>query len=361
MRKLASIREVSDKRAIPGADNIEMVVVDGWECVVLKSENINIGDKVVYIEIDSIVPDCETFEFMRERKFRVKTIKLRGQISQGLVQPMCILKKPANKYKLGDDVTEELGIKKYDLQAVKEHKMKQCSRRPRNKFLKWLMRYEWFRELWRKTHIDAIEMPGWIIKTDEEHVQNIPRDYAQWAEEKIKFIVTEKLDGCSYTAFIKDNEFGICSRNLLLLKNNSNNHHYFDVTKTYNIKAVLEHLKEELNASRIVLQGEIIGPDIQNNKYDLHKYYLYVFNLIVDNKKLSYNETYQIIKNHKLMMVPLLEDNYILPNSIRDIVEHSKGNSVLLKRKREGIVVRNSQNDISFKVINPDFLLEIKE
>ena len=110
MRKLASIREISAIHPIPGADRIEVAQVDGWECVVQKGE-FQVGQHIVYVEVDSIVPDVPEFEFLRPRKFRVRTIKLRGQVSQGLVLPLSILPDGA-PCDLGDDVTEVLHITK---------------------------------------------------------------------------------------------------------------------------------------------------------------------------------------------------------------------------------------------------------
>lgn len=109
MRRLATVRIISDIRAIPNADAIEVALVDGWECVIAKKDGFKIGDQVIYIEIDSIVPERPEFEFLRDRKFRVRTIKLRGQVSQGLVLPMSVL--PTGKHKIDDDVTDILGIK----------------------------------------------------------------------------------------------------------------------------------------------------------------------------------------------------------------------------------------------------------
>ena len=111
MRRLATIQKILDLKPIPNADNILCATVQGWELVVKKDE-FKIGDLCVYIEIDSIVPDKPEFEFLRDRKFRVKTIKLRKQISQGLALPLSIL--PQGKYKEDDDVTEILGVIKYD-------------------------------------------------------------------------------------------------------------------------------------------------------------------------------------------------------------------------------------------------------
>jgi RNA ligase (TIGR02306 family) len=91
MRKLASIQKIVDIRPIDGADKIEVAQVLGWEVVVAKKDEFKVGDLVIYIEIDSIVPDKSEFDFLRDRKFRVRTIKLRKQVSQGLILPLSIL------------------------------------------------------------------------------------------------------------------------------------------------------------------------------------------------------------------------------------------------------------------------------
>jgi len=162
MRKLASVRKIVDIRPIEGADMIEVAVVDGWECVVKKSEGFKIGDLIVYIEIDSIVPDRPEFEFLRDRKFRVRTIKLRKQISQGLVLPLSIL--PSTKYKEDDDVTTVLGVIKYDPEGDKERKLlTQSADNSKNPFVKFLMRFKWFRKLYIKPKKGGF--PSWIVKT----------------------------------------------------------------------------------------------------------------------------------------------------------------------------------------------------
>ena len=133
-RQLASIRRISDIRLIAGADRIVVAQVDGWECVVQKDE-FHVGDRVVYIEVDSVVPERPEFEFLRDRKFRVRTIKLRGQVSQGLVLPLSIL--PTGNYEDGADVTDVLGVTKYDPQAQQEALLLQRQpKAPKNKFVK---------------------------------------------------------------------------------------------------------------------------------------------------------------------------------------------------------------------------------
>ena len=147
MRKLASIREIKEIRPVENADAIEVTIVDGWECVVKKSENFKVGDKIVYIEIDSIVPERPEFEFLRERKFRVRTIKLRKQISQGLVLPLSIL--PQGRYELEDDVTEVLGIKKYDPEGEVENQLiEKKTKEVKNPIIKFMLKFKWFRKMY---------------------------------------------------------------------------------------------------------------------------------------------------------------------------------------------------------------------
>lgn len=91
-RKLASIQIISDLKPIEGADKIEVATCLGWQCVVKKGE-FKIGDKCIYWEIDSIVDSTNPiFEFMKERKFRVKTQKFLKTLSQGLLMPLSVLK-----------------------------------------------------------------------------------------------------------------------------------------------------------------------------------------------------------------------------------------------------------------------------
>ena len=111
MRKLVSIQEIKDIKPIENADKIEVVKVLGWN-VVVKKDEFKIGDKIVYAEIDSLFPEKEEFEFLRDRHFRIRTIRLRGQVSQGICFPMDIL--PEGNYEIGDDVTKILGVTKYE-------------------------------------------------------------------------------------------------------------------------------------------------------------------------------------------------------------------------------------------------------
>ena len=177
-RKLVSIQKISNIEPIEGADKIERLTILGWHVVASKTEGHKIGDLVAYIEIDTQLPEIPMFEFLKERKYRVRTIKLRGQISQGLVIPLRELEKNFNinisKLKEGQDVTTLLRITKYDPEGEKERKLiEQEMARNKNPIHKFLMRFKWYRKMYNKFVIPKKgEFPKWIKKTDERKVTN---------------------------------------------------------------------------------------------------------------------------------------------------------------------------------------------
>jgi len=367
-RSLAHIEQIVSLSPIEGADFIEAATVLGWQLVVKKGE-FQVGDYAVYTEIDSVLPDKPEFKFMRDRKFRIKTIKLRKQISQGILFPLSILPAKYRNKPLGFDCTEILGIKKYE--SPTERRDSQI-REPegwlwrfikRNRATKWLSRYKWFRSMfYRRQKRSAF--PSWIVKTDEIRLQN----YTQVLQTGGQFYITEKLDGMSVTAFLrKPKEFGICSRNQRRDKEVGSA--WYEVAKKYRLKEILTVLTLLENGARdnVVLQGEIVGPNIQGNKYGLTELKLYVFNLILDGKRIEYTEMKNIfdiaflVDNDKVKIdcVPLLEERELLP-TVEEMVKYSNGKSVLNPSvMREGIVCR--QGDISFKVVSPEFLLKYEE
>lgn len=360
MRQLATIRTIASTRPIQGADRIEVAQVDGWECVVKKGE-FKVGQHIVYVEVDSVMPERPEFEFLRDRKFRVRTIKLRGQVSQGLVLPLDIL--PAGNYKLGDDVTELLGVTKYDPQAQQEALLlTKQPKTPTNPVVKFLMRFKWYRRLFMKPKRKG-GFPDWIVKTDETRIQNLTTLFDIERKKGTLFSVTEKVDGQSATYFLqkisrRKYEFGVCSRNIRL--GTPDNSSYWTIARKYDIENVLKKLIGEYQT--IVLQGEICGDGIQGNKYHISGYDLFAFNLIYPDHKCTTAEIKETLAPFGIKSVPIVEEGKALPETIAELVEYSKGKSVVRKeQKREGVVMRNVQNNISFKVINPDFLLAEKD
>ena len=364
MRRLATIRKIKELFPIPNADRIEVAVIDGWQCVVNKSDGFKVGDLVVYIEIDSVLPDKPEFEFMRKYKFRVKTIKLRGQVSQGLVLPISIVDNLYPFYE-GQDVTEYLGITKYDPEAAKEKVWWRKLNSQKVEFPWWLKpfkRIKFIRNWWINKHKTMEDFPDFIKKTDEERIQNMPILFEDIKRRQLPLTVTEKMDGTSATYYLKGNEFGVCSRNKHIIKEDDSP--YWQVAHQYEIETVLRNLRGLNKSTLVVLQGEIIGDGIQKNKYHLSGLMFMPFNLIFDGKRCDYKQMANALEFTNLTCVPYIEW-ITIPDSwnIQDFVEYSKGTSKYRdgKEQREGIVCRNQRENISFKVINPDFLLKEEE
>jgi hypothetical protein len=358
MRKLASIQRITAIAPIEGADKIEVATVLGWSVVVVKGQ-FKVGDLVVYVEIDSILPDRPEFEFLRERKFRVRTIRLKGQVSQGICFPLSVLKLQ-DYYKEGDDVTTDMGVVKYDpqLEAERKYALERTSIH-KNRMDKFFKRYAWYRRLLRP---DRLPFPNFIKKTDEDRIQLFPEICE--TEKDTMFQVTEKIDGTSATYFLVRNKglsalfkpyiFGVCSRNFQILK--SDNSPYWDVAKKYNIESVLRGLFGVYSCDTVVIQGEIIGPKIQGNKYKRVENEFYVFNCVVGPWYVDNYPLQNMVA--PLKTVPMLGLDWILPPTIKEALESANGKSKLSDVEREGLVWRNYDKGISFKVVSPNFLLK---
>ena len=326
MRKLATIRKVDDIRPIEGADMIELAVVDGWKCVIKKGD-FAVGDSVIYCEIDSFLPIREEFEFLRsssykklddDEGFRLRTIKLRGQISQGLLVQPSVLNR---EFEQGEDVTEELGIVKY------EPPIPACL---------------------GGTVLGGF--PSSVSKTDEERIQNLASDYHSYRGKP--FFVSEKLDGTSFTAFL-DEEFGVCGRNWQYAEDAKNS--YWQAVVELGLQDRMEQL-----GRRLAVQGELLGPGIQKNRYKLKRQQLFVFNVfdIENYGYLEKEEMNSVCESLGLDVVPFIETREV-PETIDEILDLAQGKSVLNSQtEREGLVwVHGSGSDrISFKTISNKFL-----
>jgi RNA ligase (TIGR02306 family) len=378
-RKLASIQRVAKILPIPDADAIEIAMINSWKVVVKKGEYTE-GDLCIYCEIDSFLPIREEFEFLRKSSykkmgdqegFRLKTIRLRGQISQGLLLPLSILegeeemkigisKQPhGDQLQLGpyDDalvieegveVTELLGIVKYEppIPASLTGKVKGG-------------------------------FPGFIRKTDEERIQNMTKEFESMKEQS--YYVTEKLDGSSATYYFRDGVFGVCSRNLELadpgefepgmvmcedgIERLKKENTFWKVAKELFIEEKLGTLNENY-----AIQGELIGEGIQGNPYRIKGHTLKIFNVFnIDTQEyLSLDGMAKFLEkvnvdDKPLELVPILNYNYKLPDTIEAILAQAEGKSALnSETEREGIVIRNHDKSVSFKSISNTFLLKEK-
>jgi len=347
MRKLATIQKIKEILPIEGADAIELAIVNGWQVVVAKSVGYKPGDLVVYCEIDSFLPLEPEFEFLRKTSykkmadgtegFRLKTIKLRGQISQGLIIPLKdaleVFKRRNPNFNMnkswieGVDVSEELGIIKYEPPIPAE-----------------------------LTGTAKGLFPGFIPKTDEERIQNLVDEYAKWKEQKIKFYVSEKLDGTSTTYYYRDGEFGVCSRNIELLESKDNT--LWKIAR----KLDLENKMKSLGYN-VAFQGELVGEGIQGNHYLIKGQDIFFFNVFNIDKQeyIGLTDFVNIIHGFGLNTVPIIDTEFELPETINDLLKYAEGKSYLNKKQeREGVVIRSIDRKISFKVISNKFLLNEK-
>jgi RNA ligase (TIGR02306 family) len=353
MRKLASVQAVNAAEPIANADAIEKIRVLGWWVVVKKGE-FKPGDKVVYCEIDSLLPERAEFEFLRPSSFkqpvvddagvtiqragfRIKTIKLRGQVSQGICFPMSILP-PGVDTAEGSDVTEALSILKWEPPVPVG-----MGGRIKGGF------------------------PGFLPKTDEMRVQVLEAVLERHRGKT--FYVTEKLDGTSFTAFLKDGEFGVCSRNLWLDDTDTSSL-LVRVAKRLGLEEKLRALAEK-RGIQPAIQAEVIGPGIQKNKYELKEVSLRVFNVldIGTYRLLDHSVMIEAIQEMGLESVPQL-GTLVLNHTVDELIALSEATSLLNpKAQREGIILRplveEHEPDIagrlSFKAINPKFLLKYDE
>ena len=338
-RKLASVQYIHGITPIEGADKIECIHVLGWQCVANKGQ-FAVGDHCVYMEVDSFLPVCDKFEFLRSSSFknnpilgegfRLKTMKFRGQISQGLVQPLSIL--PEGAYNIGDDVTELLGIRKWEEEE-------------------------------RVTNSGTVigGFPDGIPKTDELRVQSYPELIDEFKTVKGYYIST-KMDGCSVTMYSKNGHFGVCGRN----------YEYADDDKCAMWKYAHErHIPEnikEAGLDNIAIQGEFCGAGIQKNRLKLIKPEWYVFTVIDLNthRRISLPKMKELCEKLNLTMVPIEEEKGNFEyDSVEVLLERAKGKYTSGMNK-EGIVIRPIEptyskiieGPLSMKVLNNDYLLK---
>lgn len=362
-RKLVTIARVLGITPIQGADNIELLKIRGWN-VVAQKNLYKVGDLCVYAEVDSLFPDglteeeqyeykelkkiynktkdinilekmnelssknhLQEWEFLRNSKFLIKTKKILGQYSQGICFPLIVLSKYDVDIKEDFDVTDILGVIKFEPELPNLQEAKGL-------------------------------FPNHTPKTDEERIQNMEWIIETFPEEE--FIVTEKLDGTSHTTYYIDGELGVCSRNLEIKIDESTSNKYKDIL-------VKNKLQDKLNLlnRNISLQGELIGNGIAKNPYKLHNKDLYLFRIFdVNNGEfLNQEEFYKISLELGLKVVPQLEVMKLRGLSVEKLVDMTFRKSKLNENTNiEGLVFvsKNKINGqrISFKVINPEYLLK---
>jgi RNA ligase (TIGR02306 family) len=348
MRKLACIRKIDALDPIEGADKIEVATVGGWKVVAQKGLY-NVGDLAVYFEIDSWIPSTiapfltkaghypKVFEGVQGE--RLKTIKLRGQISQGLLMPLEEAIKNAGCWSPvveGDDVTEWLGIKKWE--------------KPMNAQLAGVCKGNF---------------PSRIPKTDQERCQNLKKEITQANEAGTAFEITEKCEGSSMTVYqmkVDDvMEFGVCSRNLNLKETEGNS--FWDRARKDDIEAKMKAVDEFWD---FAIQGELVGPGIQDNIYGLSETEFRVFDVynIQTGEYLRPQARRELIARMGLKHAPVIEESATLYDTLKitdipQLLDYADGKSVIgfTGHLREGVVFKEVQGGFTFKAISNKYLL----
>jgi RNA ligase (TIGR02306 family) len=333
MRKLATIRKINDIKSIPNADAIEVATVDGWQVVVKRGEY-KIGDLAIYCEIDSWIPNSIASFLSKGKEPRVyqniagerlRTVKLRGQISQGLLLPCNIIPR---QVELGEDVSEELNINKWEMEIPAQ--------------LRGTVRGSF---------------PSFIPKTDQERIQNLVHELEQWKGSNELWEITEKLDGSSMTVYVNQGYDGVCSRNLDLKRDDNNS-----FWKVAIQERIHDRIREVFGSRNIALQGELIGLGVQGNKYNLQELKFYLFDIFDIDRQIyiSARERHDFCFYMALNHVPVMTVRSLDKDvTVASLLKLAEGPSFLnLRVEKEGYVYKNIRDSkISFKTISNKFLL----
>ena len=397
-RELAYIVLIDKIEPIIGSDNCESAVVGGWHIMVRK-EQFKPGDPAIYFEIDSKVPaDKECFAFLEKRHYKVKTQKftfggkgnfisqgllmhpsdfgwhvtLQGEIDDGEMihtpvdESRFLTKKLGVTYADEEDNTRKASsVDKYKKMAQRHQKL---FKKP---FIRWMMRHDWGRKLlfffFGKKKDKKNGWPSWVQKTDEERIECMPFVL----NNKNPWIVTEKCDGSSTTFTMKrgkfkKKDFYVCSRNVCFDSVDKPCYYdtniYWEMAQKYHMFEVLSQLLDVLPAAEwVTIQGETYGEGVQRNTYGLTGHDFMAFNLITSDKgRWNSCEMKEILeKGYNIPCVPILNNNYILPDTVEELREYVNSQpSVINGEMKEGIVCRSPDGIHSFKCVSPEYLLK---
>ena len=406
-RELAYVVNIDAIEPILGSDNCECAIVGGWHVMVRKNE-FKAGDPAIYFEIDSYLdPSNSAFSFMEKKKYKVKTQRYtfggKGNfISQGLLMSAAnfgwtiesaqfagglvyIKDNNGTPHFPGDDesrfLTKQLGITYYVAEdnarkANSVDKYKKMAQRNGKLFshqpFRWLMKRAWGRKLlfafFGRKRDKKSGWPAWVVKTDEERVQNMP-----WIlNDKEPWIATEKIDGTSTTftmkrgkGFHKD-EFYVCSRNVVFDKPDKtcfyDTNVYTEMAEKYDIYNKMKDLlyNHFADCEWITIQGETYGPGIQKRDYHAPEHAFMAFNFITSKDgRWGTEKMIDLLQGHmNIPCVPVLDTNFILSDTVVELLAYATAESACDHDLREGIVFRSKDGSKSFKAVSNEFLLK---
>ena len=388
-RALAYTVQIDNIEPIVGADNIEMATVGGWKVIVKKGEFVP-KEIAVFFEIDSKLPEEERYAFMARKHYAVKSMKLGkfGIVSQGLLMPIDEFpelgipdKTDGGVIDVGIDLTDTLHITyaeaednkrkaapnkdaKYQFMAARRQKIF------RQKWARWFMRREWGRKVMflifgrKKDKPNA--WPSHIAsKTDVERIQN-----EIWRlEDKRPYVATEKVDGFSFTAAAERDKHGkikyyICSRNVVFTDDKdqcfSDTNVYKEAFQKYNLEKILKDILSEYDLPNVAIQAEIFGTGIQKRDYSMDHHEMRVFHIVSNCVKYPMDKVVEICDKYGLPHVPVLDWNFVMPDTIEELTEYVEGTpSMIDGKEREGIVFYDKETGREYvKLVSPAFLMK---
>lgn len=338
VRHLATVAKVEEIQPIPGCDNIEYVRIRRWMVIVKKADNLKVGDLCVYCEVDSMLPKRPEFAFLAHCGYRIKTMKMRGVFSQGIVFPLSILPPRTEPYLERENLTQLLGVRKYE----------PPEQGPGGRG--------------RRNHHKKGDFPEFIPKTDEERIQNC------WDDSFVRFKQynpdatcdeTKKLDGMSTTVYMYNGEYVVCSRNFKVKPGSL----WYDHCAKLGMEQKIRSL-----GKNIAFQGELVGPKCNGNAYKLKELALYFFSvfLIDEQKYMSYDEMISLCAQLGLQTVPISNRNYTIPDNYDALIAKADNSMSELNPSvhDEGMVYVFSTQyrrcRYSFKVISRNYELKKK-
>lgn len=355
-RELAYVAKVNAVTPILKADRLELVHINGWTCVCGKGD-FKEGDFGVFFEIDSLLPEVEPFsniDFLRDKKYQIKTQKIRGAYSQGLFLPLNLfdIEIPLEE---NYPLTEILNVKHSNpsVDVVDEQVKK----------LNWIQRF--FNKLNNRSKQFPTKFPL-VNKTDQERIESIPT----MLEDKSRFIVTEKCDGSSATYVLEKKplfryEFYVCSRNRRLPIDDGSS--YWNIAHKYQLEKKMKSYLKQNKLQFVCWQGEICGGKIQGNPHKLKENHLFLFHFTDNRGRMNMLEAIDIWKSLDLECVPIVDTNCTLPNTMEEIKLQADGTydkSVCGENQvcpREGLVYYKYDNPlVSFKNVSREYLARKK-
>lgn len=400
-RELAYVVIIDGIEPIPGYDRVEHAIVGGWRVIVQKDQ-FKVGDPAIYFEIDSRVPaDKECFAFLEKRHYKVKTLKMCKTLSQGLLMHasdfgwsigghytddgklrQCITEQNGTAHFADDEsrfVTQLLGVTYADdednsRKAPSVDKYKKMEMRHRklfkNPIIHWFMRYKFGRKvmffLFGKKKDKKNGWPSHIAaRTDVERIQN-----CIWLlNDKQPYVASEKVDGSSFSAMAERGRFGkikyyVCSRNVVFDNPNAecfyDTNIYFEAWNKYNLKEIITKILNDYNLPNVAIQAEIYGNDVQKRDYSTKEHQMAVFHIVSNCVKFPMDEVVEICEKYGLPHVPIVDDNYIFPDTIEELQEYVESEpSKIDGLAREGIVFYDKATGAQYvKFVSPNFLMK---